>query len=286
MRKAMTGLILCVRLILGTPAGAQDAKAVDPSQEGVQFNERVVELTEPVVRGLLTGLDREIALLTEFRDLLETYKTSEEYDVCQRQVAMSPESQKIVMQIANLPTNSTMEQVQRVTEKMNTDINALLKRRCGDNIDEEWPPGKRMERVKEIHQQAAAAAGLLLPGTPPPPPRRGGPWIDDATTETVQASGSTAPYDIALERIDAYCKYKKKSPSMFPMPPGYNLAISASIIDPFNASLRNHYYSYTPAEMAAIEPMCESGLIMAVGEIEILMDDIKITGKAPKKRKH
>ena len=71
MKPRIVGLVLCGLLALTIPASAraqglgglikkkiptkieQDPNADDPSQQGIQFNERVVELTAPVFKGFL-----------------------------------------------------------------------------------------------------------------------------------------------------------------------------------------------------------------------------------------
>jgi hypothetical protein len=270
-------LVLSVFLALGAAGGAQAQDVKAPEQPGVQFNERVVELTKPVVQGLIKGLEVELGLLTEFDKLLATYKSEEEYDECKKQVALSPEAMRIVMPFANLPANTTQEQVQRLTEKMNIDMQALLRTKCGPSISEEWTDYKRRQKIEEIHRNGAAAAGLLLSSSAPPQ-QRGGPAIDEAA-EQVQAQGSTDPMDIAIERIKIYCAYKKMSPSMFPMKPGYNLSIMANRFNP-NAT---GVIFFTAAEIAAIDYQCDGPVYLVTGKIEIIMDAIYIRGKRPKR---
>jgi hypothetical protein len=295
----------------------EKAKAPD-GEQGPKFNERVVELTEPVVKGLRKGLDLEIAQLTEFRQFLGTIKTEEQYDACTVDVARTPDAQKIMLQMTDLPDNTTSEQLQRIREKMNVDMNALLKKRCGVNLTEEWSDDKRQDKISEIHRSAATAAGLLLvaksPGqleesaadaapaaglaegpaaTEPFDPSaadiagilssRTPPWerdelvIDEPAMQSAQQQGSTEPLDVAEERITAYCKYKKvAAPGIFPLPNGYNLSFAASKIAPNGSS--SIYWYYTAAEVAAIDPLC-TDVILTIGKIEMIMDDIHIYGR-------
>jgi hypothetical protein len=276
-KQRMGDLVLCVFLALGAAreAQAQDVKA--PEQPGVQFNERVVELTKPVVQGLIKGLEVELGLLTEFDKLLATYKTEEEYDECKNRVVLSPEGMRIALQFANLPANTTQEQVQRLTEKMNVDMQALLRTKCGPSISEEWTDYKRREKIEEIHGTGAEAAGLLLSSSAPQ--QRGGPAIDEAAEEVQAQKKRTDKMDIAIERIKLYCAYKKMSPSMFPMPPGVNLSIMANRFNP-NAT---GVIFFTAAEIEAIDYQCDGPVIVVAGEVEIIMDAIYIRGKRPKR---
>ncbi len=287
-------------------------KADQPAAgQGPQFNERMVELTTPVVAGMLKGLDTEIAQLTEFKQLLGAYKTEDQYEDCTQSVARLPDAQKIMMQIANLPSNATSEQVQATTEKMNTAMNELIAKTCGASIEADWPTNKRQEKVAEIHRKAAVAAGLLLRGSsqgqpggagsapersspasydpgavgaadmlPPTIPRweYHEPLVDHAATQSAQQAGSTARYDLAWERFEMLCAYKKAKPEMFKNIKGYNLTVSASF---YQKGLAGNVY-FTAAEVEAIEPQCDSKLVFTTGKIEILMDDIKIIGRRKK----
>ena len=209
--KRMPGLVLCALLPTATQAGAQ----AQVTQLRVEFNERVVEITEPVMRGFMNGLDVELRLVVEYAKLLATYKTPAEYRHCSAQAARLPEFQKIQEQVLTWPENPTPEQAQRLAEKMAADQAALLKQKCGGDIETEWPDTKRREKIEEIQTKAALAAGPV--NSPPSPPSRPrGPAALDNTQDAdlVQGQGPSTETErqrqkIKQERTNQYCMAKE-----------------------------------------------------------------------------
>lgn len=322
MRTTFTVLSLTASLVFlaGTPTQAQVSglikkklkeavKAPDKKEEkadqagaekGLQFNERLVELKGPVAAGLITGLDTEIAQLTEFKQLLTGYKTVDEYKQCEGEVAVSPEGLEVMKPFGDLPDNATREQLQAMQEKLGMAMNALIARKCGPSIDVDWPDTRRREKVDEIHRNGAAAAGLLLrsgsdgpsglrseESAPAPDPRNWStapsepdavwaPGVEDRpTVQAVQQAGSTEPYDLGLERYKMLCAYKKARPHMFKDLGDYNLGIEAKF---YQKGLTGTVF-FTNAEVRALSPMCDDGVYLKVGKVEILMEEIKITGR-------
>lgn len=307
MRTGLTVLSLSVvGVLLGpAPAQAQISKLIKkkiggavtgsdkPTGEpqGLVFSARVVRLTETVLKGFMKGQQMEVAQLTEFSELLATFPMIEEYDGCNKGVPLSPEAQKIAMQIASLPANATSEQTQRVADKVTADMDALVAKKCGGSIAEEWPDAKRQARVGEIHESAAGAAGLLLildsQGRPVGPSDDAGPsfgfagFAPDAAAkgrdDRAQNKKSTAPYDIVQERISAWCAMKDITG--FEPGPGDVVEFSADKITP-EASPKFKWH-FEPDEWKLLEVLGCPKLIMTSGPIIILMDEIKIRGKSP-----
>jgi hypothetical protein len=113
-----------------------------PLNRAELFTEDVIEITAAGIRGLLHGLDVEIKLLNEFAALLDTYKSPEDYQKCQGEIALSPEGAAILGQLMKLPSGSTAEAIQAATKKMNDDFAALQLKKCGQNVLETWPVEK------------------------------------------------------------------------------------------------------------------------------------------------
>lgn len=299
MTKRMICVILGVLLGLGTAAGAQaqlgglikkkvaekvvgktgnDTGTPARPQQGVQFNERVVELTEPVVKGLIKGLDVEVAGLQDFDKRLAAYKTVDEYDACKTQVATSPEGMQIAMQMQNLPENVTAEQMRRVVEKMGTAMNALIARKCGPSINDDWSDNKRREQVAQIESDGAAASvPVQSPG--PQPSAHGPAAVDDTERErpdTVTAAALDA-YRIKKERVAAWCAYRKlegSEESKRLVDKGYSVGFPARKINP---QAGGEFY-FTAEEIKAIDPECTT-IVLTVGKIELIMDEIYIRGR-------
>ncbi len=259
--KRMTGLVLGPLVAVATRVGAQPPAQVTPQR--VEFNERVVELTEPVMRGFLNGLDVELGLLVDFAKLLATYKTPAEYRHCGAQVARLPEFQKIQEQVLTWPDNPTPEQMQRLGDKMAADQADLLKRKCGGDIETEWPDTKRREKVEEIQAKAAAAAEpATSPTSPPSPPSptRGPAAIDSAPDALARWGGSAPETDvikqvIKKERAYRYCLAMKEALQ------SVQEAVR-ELTEPAQAlklpgSGKDIYWMYSKDEVKAIGPNCE-----------------------------
>jgi hypothetical protein len=177
----------------------------EPAPAEPVFHADYVEITEPVLDGFVRGLQTEIALLKEFRDLLATYPTAEQYAACQGQVLTSPEAIKL-FELFSLPDNASAEQVRRAMETYSTEMAVLVKKKC-PLVPNEWNVGTKTARLKEIETQAAAAtgAGSSSPGdgewdaqASRSGPAAGSPWM---ATEPL----SVLAYQILKERIIAFC---------------------------------------------------------------------------------
>lgn len=151
---------------------ADNVKAA--TKAGPTFGDGLLEITAAVGEDLQAALRLELERRNEFRKELAAYKTPEAYDDCKRQVESSPEAQKIMMaHLGNVPEGASSEEMQRVVQKMEEEKNAMVKRKCGANIDEEWPGAKRDARVAAIEREAgsrfeeANAYALLKERVPP-----------------------------------------------------------------------------------------------------------------------
>ena len=296
MTKRKINLVVCMLLLI--PASidaqgiggrlrqrAQDAVSGDKKADQTEIDKSkvfindVVEISEAAMKGFQVGIETEIRLLTEFATLLDTYKSPEEYERCQQEIATSPEAMEIFNLMASIPDNATAEEIQRINEKMNEQFAALMKKKCGPSIVEDWPQSKRAERLREIATKAAAAAG---PVRPPEPVPSGGPSSGDDESYTFprQQQGMTLQaYIIFKERVNAYCAFKKLKGDSMPVTPGdgYNLSFPASALD---GSSNPAMWIFTADEVRQMDDHCD-GLVVQIGKITqiIEMAPINIYGK-------
>jgi len=141
----------------------------------------VVPITQDSTDRFKKGLNVEITLRDEFRTFLASLKTREQYDTCKGESVMSPEGQKIGMQMLNLPDNASPAEMQKVMMKSGADLEALTTKRCGRD-PAEWDDARRAERLREIRGQASDAA--MPPGYVAP--------AGDASGESAGASPDAA----------------------------------------------------------------------------------------------
>lgn len=270
MSKRWMAIVLCAVIGVAIPVGAgaqgvsglikkkvaetvgKDEKAPQANASGV-YNEDVLELTEPVMKGFMNGLRVELAGLGEFADLMDTYKRPEDYERCRGEVAMSPAGMEIAMRLANLPDNATAEEMQRAMAKINEELVALTKKSCGPDAGEDWPQDKRRDRVAAIVARAAAAAGPV--GSLPEPMPAGGPAgpsgfepFEPSAAGFVEAardSMTLRQYGITEERAENYCRLLEAGA----IQPGQAVkyAIPGGKI----------FWVYSEVEARAIEPQCQ-----------------------------
>jgi hypothetical protein len=254
MRLARLFVGVAVLLAFTAPADAQigglikkkvaevtgDKKAEAATQERASQDPDVLPMTDAVVTSFAAGLRTEIALRDEFRKVLATYKTREQYNKCTSELAMTEEGQKIVLQFANLPDNATSADIQRITEKMNVEMNALMKKHCGTHVDEEWPGPKRSAKLQEIEAKAAAE---VKAGEEPDASLDGD--VEETWAETA-ARASVRQYQILKERVVPFCKEYEKG----------TIKLDGKPVK-FPGSGNNMYWVYTAEEAAALAKRCK-----------------------------
>lgn len=108
-------------------------KAPNAAETGPIKSRMTPEVTAERLTQFQHGMEAEVAEREKGRKFLATLKSKEEYNACQQKVAASPEAQKVMMMVGDVPENATMEDMQKVTEKMNTQIAALLRKHCGED---------------------------------------------------------------------------------------------------------------------------------------------------------
>jgi len=118
----------------------------------------VIPITDKVLEGFERAMKTELALRGELRTELEGRDAAaKKHEACIQQAAASPEAQQIVMQLANVPENSTNEQMMAMMAKMGKDQEALVLKMCGPVP----APINTAQRLLDIRQKAAASAGPI-----------------------------------------------------------------------------------------------------------------------------
>jgi len=260
MKARMAGLLLCafVAVTITTRAEAQgigglvkkkveeakkgETKAADAQDPAIHTTD-VLPITSTLLDGFMTGLNTEIRLRKEFQQVLASFKTPEQYKSCSTETAMSEEGQKILGQLGNLPDSVTAADIQRVMEKMDVEMKALLKKRCGDDVGIEWPNGKRAEKLEEIEAKAAAAVD---PSKEPNPELDNGPSDASVISETAAAGINVRAYQILKERLIAFCAQWELG----------NIKLNGQPVS-FPGSGSKIYWVYTAQEAALIAAHCK-----------------------------
>lgn len=139
--------------VTGEKTNGNDAKAyqVLGFKEGQQDM-----LTEEAVEDFNTAVKEEIRLRKELRQQLLAYKSPQQYQACAREFEASPEAQKIMLSFS-IPDNATVEQLMQAQQKLANEKMAAQQRKCGPDINTEWPVAKRQARVSEIRKAGEAA---------------------------------------------------------------------------------------------------------------------------------
>lgn len=194
MRAKAAGSVSCALLaLLFSSAGEAQEQQTSPLHN-------TLHITNTLLDGLKVGLNTEIRLREEFEQLLASYKTTEQYDACAAEVGMSEEGQKILNLMTTLKDPIKPEDLLRVTERMDVEMKALLKKKCGEDVRFVWPEGKRAEKLAEIEVHAADAVD---PSAEPPVPQLDGPSVDAG--ETFVAGIDIWSYQVLKERIPPFC---------------------------------------------------------------------------------
>jgi hypothetical protein len=222
--------VIAIGILLATPtmpAEAQGvrglikkkvAEAVKPAEQAkaeempaALQESNVVPISDVSLEHFKRGLEVEIAERAALTKFLASIKTREQYQACSSGVAMSPEGQKIVMSMGDMPENATAEQMQAAMTKMNERITALVVKTCGE--DPQQYAGKwRVDRLREIEAKAAAAAGPASGSDEgswsrsPTGPDGGSAELTTPLAIVDFAGMTPAQYALLKERVISFCR--------------------------------------------------------------------------------
>jgi hypothetical protein len=191
------------------PVQQQQAKQRSTEQAAAALrNPDVVPITQESTDRFMKALGVEIRLRNEFRSMLASMKSREEYEACKGEIAMSPEGMQIAMGLANISDKATPAEMQKAMMKMGADMEALTLKRCGGDPSG-WPDHKRAERLRQIERRASRAfaptggtdsVGEGFAGADP----HGPAWFPPEPVQTEDVE-FYRPYGIAKERWIAFC---------------------------------------------------------------------------------
>ena len=171
-------------------------------------------------------MDAELAMRAELKKEIAKYGTPQQYEACTSNAAMSPEGQKIMAEMTNVPANATAEEAQRHMAKMAAEMEALVKRACPRNPSY-WNDVTKRERLEEIRRKAAEIAfGAPAAARVNPDGRELGGLLFEALPEDPAAAEqdtivdpkdakklSLEWYARMVERLAAYCDYMTERPT-------------------------------------------------------------------------
>jgi hypothetical protein len=116
----------------------------------------IVFITQDQLGRFEKALRYEVAQRNELRKSLAALKTPQEYQACTQEAAASPEFLEIMMALGNTDPNASQDQMMKATQKMQTDMAAMVTKRCG--ADPSQGASQRLERVKQIELEASDIA--------------------------------------------------------------------------------------------------------------------------------
>lgn len=168
-------------------------------------------LTEEAVEDFNTAVKEELRLRKELRQQLLSYKSPQQHQACVREFEASPEAQKILLSFS-VPDNATLEQLMQAQQKMANEQSAAQQRKCGPDINAEWPVAKRQARLGEIRKagelsfrEARAARAARDEQEAPTARTGGGPSMEPPFV--IQATGEPADfYNWMWDIVKAFCK--------------------------------------------------------------------------------
>jgi hypothetical protein len=244
MRATLLGsvLVVVVTAAAATPAEAQLGGMIRRAKEAAEkkaapepatttanpFSDpAVVFITQDQLARFEKALQYEIDQRNALRKAAAGAKSQAEYQACAQGVAISPEMMKIVQDMADSSANGTTEQLIKAQQKMQTDMAAILAKRCGP--DPQANQGSRFERLRQIEAEASdiampagftatsGAQGRLEERTTPYGNvalsyRASRPYFPsfEARAQAASAHPFARHYGMLKERIPVFCATDKK----------------------------------------------------------------------------
>ncbi len=180
----------------------KDPRAPEPSASTSNpfADPAVVFITQDQLGRFEKGLQYEIAQRNELRKTLASAKSPAEYQACGGGAANSPEFMKLMQDWAEGGANLTGEQAIKHAEKLQTEMAALMLKRCG--ADPQKLEGTRLERLRGVEGEASNVA--MPPGYTPPAG-------SEPATPSAKAQPFARAYGMLKERIPVFCAGDKKA---------------------------------------------------------------------------
>jgi len=139
-------LVIMMALFAALPAGAGITDAVKKkaaktlkgdkptpatTEAGPIQSRMSPEVTAERLAQFQKGLELEVAEREKAGKFLASLKTQEAWDECKQKLMMTEEAQKIYLAVGDLPENATADDLQKVSAKVNAQMEALTLKHCG-----------------------------------------------------------------------------------------------------------------------------------------------------------
>jgi len=169
---------------------------------------------------------------------LETYKS------CTTTILMTPEGQKVALQMPSPPDNATVEQLQAYAQKLAAEMTKLTDKKCGEDPAKYHNYQWKMDRFTEARTAAIAAFSAALDK---PSGNGGGPFLAfDLDEHPQQPRDDNYFYDLLIEWTPPFCRLSKAAQQ----------AAAEKGIAVAGAGKGNNYV-YTAMEARLLMPQCE-----------------------------
>ncbi|HEX6051589.1 MAG TPA: hypothetical protein VFZ21_20120 [Gemmatimonadaceae bacterium] len=173
----------------------------------------------------------------------------EKYRSCAANVMMTPEGQKIVLQIPTPPDDATVQQLQAYGEKLGAEMKKLTDKQCGEDpskYDFQW----RRDRFTEARVAAVAAFSAALDS---PSGSGGGPYlaVDLEGMQQQQGRDDNYFFDLLIEWTPPFCRLSKAA---------QQAAAENGIA--VQGSSKGLNYVYTAMEARLLMPQCEEIMML------------------------
>jgi hypothetical protein len=166
----------------------------------------IVPITQESTARFKKALNVEIRLRGEFRSMLASMKSKEDYDACKAEFAIS-DMELAMSAMAAAGEKATPADLQKAMVKARADLDAKVTKRCGGDPSA-WPDYERAERLRAIEAEASDA---FAPTGSPEAVAAGestthGPaWISTDDDAPGDAHPYLRKYAIAKERWIPFC---------------------------------------------------------------------------------
>ena len=166
----------------------------------------IVPITQESTARFKKALNVEIRLRGEFRSMLASMKSKEDYEACKAEIAVS-DMELTMSALAAAGEKATPADLQKAIVKAAADLEAKVTKRCGGDPSA-WPDYKRAERLREIEGEASDA--FAPPGSPEAvgageSATHGPAWLSTDDDAQGNAHPYLRKYAIAKERWIPFC---------------------------------------------------------------------------------
>lgn len=178
------------------------AKKAAPSSEN--SSPFAFELTPETMAGLKRGLELEIKMREDYRARVAKMKTAAQYEQCEKESAMSPDAQKIMVEYTERADKvKTQEEMTKFTEWFNVELGKVVTKRCGED------PKPLIAKQREEFTKAQYAGAMEFAKSWSKPPHNDQPSSreqDDAVTDCAESGlaledGTATPLHLGVSCV-------------------------------------------------------------------------------------